>query len=383
MRTFDANSTGGSTDCADGRSGATAETTFLRAVRASPQPQLQPSPPIIAAADVACIISVDCSQLAVSSAATHKKIPTSSGGECNTGKPLVQNVLTDQSDMRKTNVVCAVSLMAVIFLGVAAAAEALDSLELGAFAPFEAEPESQDETDQFVPMPHCTEATQSPPSSGVDYGNSDRPARQFYVSSIIGGSFLAVSADDSPSPILTAGGAMGVALDRSNGRLRVELEGRYRDPIEQTYLGFNREAPQLGPGPPGPIPSKPDLVGTMQAKAYGGWSVMANLWRDFQLTECLDAYGGGGIGVAGFETSFQQIDTSVTAPVVNKYLTEYAWQLGVGGIWNINDRVAVDLSYRVFGLGWTITANDLAYGFVRTEVLLSLRIYEPFRGLMR
>ena len=285
--------------------------------------------------------------------------------------------------MRKKNVICAVSLMAATFLGVAAAAEVTDSLELGAFAPFEPETESPYEADQFVPTPHCTEATQSTPSTDMDHGISDRPARQFYLSGIIGGSFFALSADDTPSSILTAGGAMGVALDRSNGRIRVELEGRYRDPIEQTYLGFNKDASQAGAGHPGHIPSKPDSVGTMQAKAYGGWSVMANLWRDFQLTDRLDAYGGVGIGVAGFETSLQQIDTSVPAPAVIQYLTEYAWQLGVGGIWNVNDRVAVDLSYRVFGLGWTYTSNDLAYGFLRTEVLLSLRIYEPFRGLMR
>jgi opacity protein-like surface antigen len=285
--------------------------------------------------------------------------------------------------MRKTKVVCAVSLMAMIFLGVAAAAETLDSLELGAFVPFEAEPESQDETDQFVPTPYCAAVTQSPPTYGVNRGDYERRARQFYVSSIIGGSFLVFTADDTPTSILTAGGAIGVALDRYKGRLRVELEGRYRDPIEQTYLGFNREPPQPTPSPPGPTPSEPEVVGTMQAKAYGGWSAMVNLWRDFQLTENLDAYGGGGIGASGFETSFQQIDTATTAPVFKKYITEYSWQLGVGGIWNINDRVAVDLSYRLFGLGWSITAGELAYGYLRTEVLLSLRIYEPFRGLMR
>ena len=92
-----------------------------------------------------------------------------------------------------------------------------------------------------------------------------------------------MTADDNPQSILTAGGALGVALDRANGRIRVEVEGRYRDPVEQTFIGFNRQPPRLG--------TKPDLIGTMQAKAYGGWSVMANLWRDFQLTESLDAYG--------------------------------------------------------------------------------------------
>ena len=284
--------------------------------------------------------------------------------------------------MRKTAVVCAVALMAVPLLGVAAAAEAPDPLDLGAFAPFEAGAEAAYESDQFVPFYDRAAIMPSSPSGGMARAISADSARQFYVSSIVGGSFLVVTADNNPASILTAGGAVGAAIDRSNGRLRVELEGRYRDPIEQTYIGFNREPPRDIPGP-GPVPPKPDLIGTMEAKAYGGWSALANVWRDFQFTDHLDLYGGGGIGAAGFNTSFQQIDTPEPAPIVYNYRTSYAWQLGLGGIWNVNDRVAVDLSYRVFGVGWSITANDLAYGFLRTEVLLSLRIYEPFRGLMR
>jgi len=101
--------------------------------------------------------------------------------------------------------------MAATFLGVAAAAEVTDSLELGAFAPFEPETESPYEADQFVPTPYGTPATQSTPSTDMDDGISDRPARQFYVSGIIGGSFFALTPDDSPSSSLTAGGAMGVA----------------------------------------------------------------------------------------------------------------------------------------------------------------------------
>jgi len=125
-----------------------------------------------------------------------------------------------------------------------------------------------------------------------------------------------------------------------------------------------------------------NLIGRQQATASGGWSAMANIWRDFELTDHLDVYGGGGIGGAGFDTSFQELDAQPPSPVVYKHMTQYAWQVGLGGIWNVNDRVAVDLSYRVFGLGWSITARDLEYGFLRNEVLLSLRIYEPFRGLM-
>ncbi|MEI6238807.1 MAG: hypothetical protein WCR51_00310 [Planctomycetia bacterium] len=285
--------------------------------------------------------------------------------------------------MGTTLVVCSVSLMAVALLPVTAAAEALESLDLDAFAPFDSGAEVPYEPDSFVPGFDRAAVMPSPPSGRFDGVISDRPARQFYLSSIIGGSFLVATADNTPSSILTAGGAMGIAFDRPNGRLRIEAEGRYRDPIEQTYIGFNRETPRVGLAAPGPVPPKPELIGTMQARSTGGWSAMANVWRDFELTDRFDAYGGGGIGGAGFETSFQQIDAAEPAPVVYKYLTEYAWQTGVGAIWNVNDRVAVDVSYRLFGLGWSITANDLAYGFLRSEVLLSLRVYEPFRGLIR
>lgn len=285
--------------------------------------------------------------------------------------------------MKKTLVACSVSLMAVALLPVTAAAEALESLNLDAFAPFDSGDEVPYEPDYSVPGFDRTAAMPSPPSGRIDGMTYDRPARQFYVSSIVGGSFLVVTADNSPSSILTAGGAMGIAFDRPGGRLRVEAEGRYRDPIEQTYLGFNRVTPKIGSGAPGPIPPKPELIGTMQAKSYGGWSAMANIWRDFELTDRFDAYAGGGIGGAGFQTSFQQIDAAEPSPPVLEYRTEYAWQIGVGAIWNVNDRVAVDVSYRIFGLGWSVTADDLAYGFLRSEVLLSLRIYEPFRGLIR
>jgi hypothetical protein len=124
----------------------------------------------------------------------------------------------------------------------------------------------------------------SPRSGRFDGVISDRPARQFYLSSIIGGSFAFVTADSNPPSILTAGGAMDIAFDHPGGRLRIQAEGRYRDPIERTYLGFNRESSRIRP--------RPELIGIMQARASGGWSAMANIGRDFQLTDRIDAFGG-------------------------------------------------------------------------------------------
>lgn len=275
---------------------------------------------------------------------------------------------------------CAVALCAIPLLGGGAGAQVFPTLDLEAFTPPVEGTAAADEPNCITPVSDHAAITLLPPTSSVARQISAPPDRRFYLTGIVGGSFLVLSADQSPASSLTAGAAIGAALERSNGRVRLELEGRYRDPIEQTFIGFNREPPRLGPGP---IPPKPDLVGTMQAKSYGGWSVLANVWRDFRVTDSFDVYGGVGIGAAGFETSFQQIDTVTPAPKTIAYRTEYAWQFGVGGIWNVSDRVALDVSYRLFGLGWTITADDIAYGFLRNEILLSLRIYEPFRGLLR
>lgn len=198
-------------------------------------------------------------------------------------------------------------------------------------------------------------------------------ARRFYVTGIVGGSFLVFSPDTSPSSCVTGGGATGLALERSNGRIRVEAEGRYRGPIEQTYLGFNENF----------SPRDPNPVGIVQAKNLGGWSVLANVWRDFRVSDRFELYGGGGIGAAGFEASFQQIDVKDPAPPKLRRETGYAWQVGIGGIWNVSERIAFDASYRIFGSGWTVTREAAVAGFPRNEILLSLRIYEPFRGMLR
>jgi opacity protein-like surface antigen len=212
-----------------------------------------------------------------------------------------------------------------------------------------------------------------PPTINVARETFPPAGRRFYLTSIVGGSFLVVSPDNTPASCLTGGGAAGLALERSNGRIRLEAEGRYRGFIEQTYLGFNENF----------SPRDPNPVGIVQAKNLGGWSVLANVWRDFRLNDHFDLYGGGGIGATGFEVSFQQIDVTRPEPATRRYETGYAWQIGVGGIWNVSERVAFDASYRLFGTGWTITREGSAAGFPRNEILLSLRIYEPFRGLMR
>lgn len=248
-------------------------------------------------------------------------------------------------------------------------------LDLGAFAPWDEETAilaGYDAVGQEVDDPALTPLTPLPPAMSVAREMFVPPARRFYLTGIVGGSFLVVSPNNAPSSALTGGGAVGLALERSNGRIRLEAEGRHRGPIEQTYLGFNENF----------SPRHPNPVGIMEGKNFGGWSVLANVWRDFRLTDHFDLYGGGGIGATGYESSFQQISGPIPEPATSRYNTEFAWQAGVGCIWNVNERFAVDASYRLFGTGWTFTRENFAVGFPRNEILISLRVYEPFRGLL-
>jgi opacity protein-like surface antigen len=249
------------------------------------------------------------------------------------------------------------------------------SLDLGALAPWvDEEPPPGDNVDvAFVVAAEQPPVALLPSTTSVAHEMTAPFGRRFYLSSIVGGSFLVVSPDNAPPSCVTGGGAAGFAFERSNGRIRLEAEGRYRGLMEQTYLGFNENF----------SPRDPNPIGIVEAKNLGGWSVLANVWRDFRLNDHFELYGGGGIGGTGFGTSFQQIDVPKPPPATIAYKTGYAWQIGVGGIWNVSERVAVDASYRLFGTGWTVSRESLSAGFPRNEILISLRIYEPFRGLMR
>lgn len=264
------------------------------------------------------------------------------------------------------------SLVSLCLQGRPGLGDAIPTFDFGAFAPWDEGTAILAGYDTVVPEDDDV-LTLLPPTMSVAREVAVPPSRRFYLTSIVGGSFLVVSADNTPAAALTGGGAAGLALERSNGRIRLEAEGRYRGPIEQTYLGFNQNF----------SPRHPNPIGIVEGKNFGGWSVLANVWRDFRLNDHFDVYGGGGIGASGYESSFQQISGPIPEPATSRYNTEFAWQAGVGCIWNVNERFAVDASYRLFGTGWTFTRDNFAFGFPRNEILISLRIYEPFRGLLR
>ena len=203
-----------------------------------------------------------------------------------------------------------------------------------------------------------------------------------YASGIVGGSFASLASGGIntgggiPTPntgvatdnLFTAGGALGAAVDRENGLLRLEVEGRGRDAfLGQTGSVFD--------------PFQYDVA------AKDGWSVTANAWRDIMLRERFGLYAGGGIGGGGYRLLAADNVATASGPVGG-----FAWQAGGGLIWEVTDRMTLDLGYRWFAID-TLSAplaltdgtptGNYTSSFGASELLLTVRVYEPFRRWLR
>jgi opacity protein-like surface antigen len=211
---------------------------------------------------------------------------------------------------------------------------------------------------------------------------------RFYVTGLLGASFVTLSEPlygeffdgRINRSVLTTGGAAGMAFDRGNGLLRVEVEGQGRDDVTATY----RE-------------SLAAFIGAdFRWAANDGWSALVNVWRDFTVTEQVDLYLGGGVGAGGYRYGVAGDIKLVGLPFVTvasrAQVAAFAWQLGGGAVWNVSDRVAFDVGYRFFSIDQADTTLNLAaFGvpaasvgllqqYTASELLFGLRIYEPFRN---
>ena len=214
--------------------------------------------------------------------------------------------------------------------------------------------------------------------------------RRFYVTGMLGESFATLAeplygeasrGSAINRSVFTAGGAAGVAFERDNGRLRIEVEGRGRDDVtagvSQSFLdGFSAN---------------------FNWAAADGWSALFNVWRDFTVSEQVDLYFGGGVGGGGYRYSMAGSAVLPSEPMVvlsytsNAQVASFAWQAGGGVIWNLSDRVAFDVGYRFFSIDQApaqlnASINDTPIGsillpqqFTASELLFGLRIYDPFR----
>lgn len=209
--------------------------------------------------------------------------------------------------------------------------------------------------------------------AGLTRGD-DGTVRRFYVAPIVGASWgqLLVDGDVALEPnLLTGGGAAGMAFTRPLGQLRVETEVRYRD-------GFGRSAASG--------PAAATISGTEN------WSFLINAWRDVSLTDRLGVYGGAGLGWGGYRFGLSLTDGVGSVSATSQNVT-FAWQAGAGVLYAVSDRITLDLGYRFYaveagaapvlltdGVVPPVQLGNLANQFVANELLLTLRIYEPFRG---
>lgn len=189
--------------------------------------------------------------------------------------------------------------------------------------------------------------------------------RRFYISGMIGPSFANVTSPSTPAlasseTLFNAGGAVGVAFERAHGRLRLEVEGMGRSTYDAPFTS-----------PPQPLSS---------TVLTNNWSVMQNFWRDLMLTDRFGVYGGGGIGAGGYILGETLGDsTEYVPPAAN-----FAWQAGGGLLWQVTDRLTFDVGYRYFHIN-TIQQADYVFPnqFAASELMFTLRLYEPFRNWRR
>jgi len=213
--------------------------------------------------------------------------------------------------------------------------------------------------------------------------------QRFYVTGMLGESFATLAeplyqevsrGSAINRSVLTAGGAAGIAFERDNGRLRIEVEGRGRDDVT---AGLNQSLSE-------------DFTANFNWAAADGWSALFNVWRDFSVSEQVDLYLGGGVGGGGYRYSMAGSvafagEATVLSYASNAQVASFAWQAGGGVIWNLSDRVAFDVGYRFFSIdqspttltgfidGVPLGSIVLPQQFTASELLFGLRIYEPFR----
>jgi opacity protein-like surface antigen len=212
---------------------------------------------------------------------------------------------------------------------------------------------------------------------------------RFYLTGIVGGSFATLTNSQNPhsepnrlayetpadttGALFNGGGAIGVAFARSSGQLRMEIEQRLRGPMDGQVVSGSSGSPS--------------------ATAYtdNAWSTTMNLWRDFFMTDQLGFYVGGGLGMGGYRSTFFTPPDEYGLFYGSESVATWAWQAGTGVTYALSDRITLDVGYRFFATApaainvsqWN-GAGYYPYSYssslTASELLLSIRIYEPFRN---
>lgn len=148
----------------------------------------------------------------------------------------------------------------------------------------------------------------------------------------------------------TLGGALALGMDLWQQQmipLRLEVEVALRGNSEHSWTDNG-------------IFTK-DVKGT-----WNNSTLFANAFWDFRNDSPLTPYIGGGLGLAfnytGYEITLKNGDTYS----MDDRFTNFAWNVGAGFSYDVNDFLAVDASYRFVGLGYNEVSTTV--GGVRTKI---------------
>ena len=205
-------------------------------------------------------------------------------------------------------------------------------------------------------------------------------ASRFYVSKVLGTTFANIristatpaqgphaawaSPSSSNASLFTAALVGGVRSPWEYGATRLECEGALRDNFAAT--GFSTGGPAVN------------------VRASDNWSLLANAWQDFPVTERLGVYAGGGVGGGGYRLT-------VTAPdgtAASAQPGVFTWQAGGGATLRYNSLIDLDMSYRFLSFNAassTLTQpgvggiGSVSSSMTASELFFMLRVYEPFQ----
>ena len=157
----------------------------------------------------------------------------------------------------------------------------------------------------------------------------------------------------------TFGGALaaGYYLNRLDSRipLRVELEYAARGDVRASW-------------------DKGSVAGTGLKALFNVQTVQANLYWDIDTGTAFTPFLGGGMGMSFIYADY----TPEGRSSISDYNTGFAWNLGGGVAYDINEMLTVDLAYRFAGFGYAEASSGNG-GHPRNymtanEFLLGLRL---------
>lgn len=80
-------------------------------------------------------------------------------------------------------------------------------------------------------------------------------------------------------------------------------------------------------------------------------TLMTNVWLDIPTGLPITPYLGAGVGVAYIEYKGKQTFNNAQIMNTSRYLTNFAWQVGTGINYKVNDQWSLDLGYRYVHAG--------------------------------